>query len=148
METRQALENALREAMRARNETVLRTIRMVMSSVKLSDIEKGKPLDEAGIQAVVQKEIKSRRESIAEAEKAGRPDLIANSQAEIAVLEAYLPKQMEESELHELVKAAAAETGAAGPGDMGKVMKAVMPKVQGRAPGDAVSAAVKKLLAG
>jgi hypothetical protein len=148
METRQALESAMREAMRSRNETALRTLRMVISSIKFTEIEKGKPVDEAGVQAVLQKEIKSRRESIQDAEKAGRADLIQAAKDEIGLLEGYLPKQLEESELLDLVKAAAVEAGAVGPADMGKVMKTVMPKVQGRAPGDVVSAAVKKVLSG
>lgn len=138
----------MREAMRSRNETALRTLRMVISSIKFTEIEKGKPVDEAGVQAVLQKEIKSRRESIQDAEKAGRADLIQAAKDEIGLLEGYLPKQLEESELLDLVKAAAVEAGAVGPADMGKVMKTVMPKVQGRAPGDVVSAAVKKVLSG
>lgn len=148
METRQALETAMREAMRSRNEIALRTIRMVISAIKFTEIEKGKALDEAGVQAILQKEIKSRREAIADAEKAGRGDLVEAGRAEIGLLEAYLPQQLSENDLAELVKAAISETGANGPADMGKVMKTVMPKVQGRAPGDAVSAAVKKILTG
>jgi uncharacterized protein YqeY len=148
METRQALETAMREAMRSRNETALRTIRMVVSAIKFNEIEKGKPVDEAGVQAILQKEIKSRRESIADAQASSRADLIEANQAEIAILEAYLPKQLSADELAALVREAVAETGASAPADMGKVMKAVMPKVQGRAAGDAVSAAVRKVLAG
>ena len=148
METRQALETAMRDAMRSRNEIALRTIRMVVSAIKFTEIEKGKPLDEAGIQSILQKEIKSRREAIAEAEKAARPDLAEAGKAEVTILEAYLPKQLSEDDLTALVKAAIAETGAAGPSDLGKVMKAALPKIQGRAPGDVVSAAVRKILAG
>jgi uncharacterized protein len=148
METRQALETAMREAMRSRNEITLRTVRMVLSSVKFADKEKGNLLDEAAVQAILQKEIKSRREALADAEKASRADLIEAAKAEITVLETFLSKQLSEGELTDLVKAAIAETGAAAPSDMGKVMKAVLPKIQGRAPGDAVSAAVRKILAG
>jgi uncharacterized protein YqeY len=148
METRQELETAMREAMRSRDEITLRTIRMVMSSVKMADIDKGQPVDEAGIQSILQKEIKSRHEAVAEAEKAGRADLIEANKAEITILNAYVPKQMSASELDELVKTAIVETAASGPGDMGKVMKAVLPKVQGRAPGNVVSAAVRKILEG
>ena len=138
----------MREAMRSRNEVALRTIRMVVSAIKFNEIEKGKPVDEAGVQAILQKEIKSRRESIADAQASSRADLVEANQAEIAILEAYLPKQLGPDELAALVREAVAETGASAPADMGKVMKAVMPKVQGRAPGDAVSAAVRKVLAG
>jgi uncharacterized protein len=148
METRQALETAMREAMRSRDEITLRTIRMVMSSVKMAEIDKGQPVDEAGIQSILQKEIKSRQEAVAEAEKAGRSDLIEANKAEISILDAYVPKQMSASELDELVKTTVIETAASGPSDMGKVMKAILPKVQGRAPGNVVSAAVRKILEG
>jgi uncharacterized protein len=148
METKQALESSLRDAMRNKNETVLRTIRLVMSSVKMAEIEKGKPLDEPAVLAILQKEIKSRKESISDAEKAGRPDLMAASNAEIAILEAYLPRQMPEHELQELVKAAILEADAKSPNDMGKVMKILMPKVQGQVAGDVLSKTVRNLLAG
>jgi uncharacterized protein YqeY len=95
---------------------------------------------------LIQKEVKNRRESLEEAKKADRADLIADNEAEIKVLEVFLPKAMPADELRSLVQAAIAETGAASPADMGKVMKAVMPKVAGRAPNDMVSAAVKELL--
>jgi uncharacterized protein YqeY len=95
---------------------------------------------------LIQKEIKNRREAIEEAKRANRSDLIEGNEAEIKVLEIFLPKAMPAEELRALVQAAIAETGAAAPGDMGKVMKIVIPKVAGRAPNDAVSAAVKELL--
>lgn len=147
METKQALETALRDAMRSKNDVALRTIRQVMSAIKMAEIEKGKPLDEAGIVSAIQKEVKSRRETIADAEKANRPDLASASQSEIAVLEKFLPAQLSEAELVELVKNAVTETQAASIADMGKVMKALMPKVQGRAPGDMVNQIVRKVLA-
>jgi uncharacterized protein YqeY len=148
MEIKQALENALHDAMRSKNEIVLKTIRLVMSTVKLAEIEKGKTMDDAGVVAVLQKEIKSRKESIADAEKASRPDLVASANAEISILEAYLPKQISEEELNELVKSAISEIKASAPSDMGKVMKIVMPKVQGRVAGDVLSQAVRKQLGG
>ena len=148
MNLRNSLELALRDAMRAKNELVLRTIRMVLSTVKLSEVEKGNPLDEAGIVAVVQKEIKSRRELISDAEKANRPDLIETAKAEIALLETYLPDQLSDEELESLVKEAILETSASSPADMGKVMKVLLPKVQGRVAGDVLSKMVRNLLAG
>jgi uncharacterized protein YqeY len=96
--------------------------------------------------ALIQKEIKNRREAIEEAKKAERPDLIGDNEAEIKVLEVFLPKAMPMEELRALVQAAIAETGAAAPSDMGKVMKIVMPKVAGRAPNDMISSTVKELL--
>jgi len=148
METKQALETALREAMRSKDENSLRTIRMVVSSIKFAEIEKGAPLDEAGILGILQKEVKSRREAIADAEKAGRPDLVELGLAEIGILEKYLPKQMSEQELVELIQSAIHETGAQSAADMGKVMKVLMPKIQGRVSGDQVSRLVRSSLAG
>ncbi|HNO93359.1 MAG TPA: GatB/YqeY domain-containing protein, partial [Anaerolineales bacterium] len=94
----------------------------------------------------IQKEVKNRREALEEAKKANRSDLIADNEAEIKVLEEFLPKAMSADELRALVQAAITETGAAAPSDMGKVMKIVMPKVAGRAPNDAISSMVKELL--
>jgi uncharacterized protein YqeY len=96
--------------------------------------------------ALMQKEIKNRREALEEAKKANRADLAADNEAEIAVLESFLPKAMPAEELRALVQAAITETGAAAPSDMGKVMKAVMGKVAGRAPNDMISATVRELL--
>ena len=148
METKLALETALRDAMRSKNVAVLRTIRLVMSSIKMAEIEKGQPLDENGVLSILQKEIKSRKEAYADAEKASRPDLMEISTTEIAILDGFLPKQMSAEELMDLVKSAIQEVQAKAPSDMGKVMKIVMPKVQGRVAGDVLSQTVKKLLAG
>ena len=140
------LESSLKDAMRSGNDVQKRTIRMVLSSVKFEEINKGSALDDAGVMGIVQKEIKVRQESIAGAEKAGRQDLIAESQSEIAVLESYLPKQMSDEELVRLVSDAIAEVQAATPADMGKVMKVLLPKIQGRAANDQVSKVVRQLL--
>jgi len=94
----------------------------------------------------LQKEIKNRREALEEARKANRVDLVEANEAEIKVLEVFLPKAMPAEELRSIVQAAIAETGAAAPSDMGKVMKVVMAKVAGRAPNDMISAAVRELL--
>ena len=103
-------------------------------------------MDEAGVIAIIQKELKARQESLQEAEKANRPDLAERAKSEISFLETFLPKQLSEDELATLVREAIAEVGASGPAEMGKVMKAVMPKVQGRSTGDQVSQAVRKQL--
>jgi len=146
MDLKTSLENDLKDAMRSNDEVKRRTLRMVLSAVKLSEIEKGAKLEEALIIAILQKEIKGRNEAISDAERANRPDLISENQAEIRVLETYLPKQMEESELRALIQSVILEIGATGTADMGKVIKAVFPKVQGRAPNDRVSAIVRQLL--
>ena len=146
MELKEKIQNDLKESMRAGDDVRKRTLRMVIASSKMTEIDKGSPLDEQGLMAIIQKEIKSRRESIQEAQKAGRPDLEAAAQAEIAVLESYLPAPMSDTELAALAQAVAAELGATGPADMGKVIKATLARVQGRAPGDKVSQAVRMIL--
>ena len=146
MDTRQKLETTLREAMRSRDELRLRTVRMIMSAVKLTEVERGTALDESGLQSILQKELKSRRESLSEAEKAGRTDLISAAQAEIEFIETFLPAQLSAAELTALAQAAIAAAGASSPADMGKVMKVLLPQVQGRARGDEVSQLVRRLL--
>lgn len=148
MSIKQDIEAALKDAMKAGDETRKRTYRLILTSVKLAEVEAGKPLDDPATLAVIQKEIKIRRESIEGAEQAQRADLIAETQKEIAILEGFLPKQLSDAELTEMVQAAIRETGAAGPADTGKVMKALMPKIQGRATGERVSQAVRKVLQG
>ena len=147
METKEKLTNALHEAMKNNKEVVKRTLRMVLTNVKLAEVEKGSALDEPAMLALIQKEIKMRNESIAEAEKASRPDLAAANHEEIAVLESFLPKQMGEDELRAIISEAISEVQAAAPSDMGKVMKVVLPKIQGRAANDQVSRIVREMLA-
>jgi len=119
---------------------------MVLSAIKLVEIDKGAPLDETGIALILQKEVKSRRESIADAQRANRLDLIATSEAEISILEGFLPKPLTSDELDALVRQAIQETGATSLREMGQVMKVLMPRLQGRLGGDQVSQAVRKLL--
>ena len=140
------LNDSMKEAMKSGDEVRKRTVRMALAAVKQAEVDKRIELDDTAVMNLLQKEVKNRREAIEEAKKADRADLIAANEAEIKVLEAFLPKAMPAEELRALVQAAIAETGASGPGDMGKVMKAVMPKVAGRAPNDMVSAAVKEAL--
>ena len=140
------LNDSMKDAMKSGDEVRKRTIRMALAAVKQVEVDKRIELDDMAIMALLQKELKNRRESLEEAKKANRADLVADNEAEIKVLEVFLPKAMPAEELHALVQAAITETGAASPADMGKVMKLVMPKVAGRAPNDAVSSAVKELL--
>jgi uncharacterized protein YqeY len=125
-----------------------RTLRMALSVIKLAEVEKGDQLDEAEFASILHKEVKSRHESIADAQKANRPDLIAASEAEIAIVESFLPKPFSPEELESLSRQVVAEMGATSMRDMGQVMKALLPRVQGRATGDQVSQAVRKLLQG
>jgi uncharacterized protein YqeY len=132
--------------MKAGDEVRKRTVRMVLAAIKQAEIDRRVTLDEPAVLSILQKEIKMRKESIAEAKGAGREDLVSASEAEIEVLNVFLPQGLDAAELRALVQAAIAETGAASAADMGKVMKALMPKVAGRAPGDQVSATVRELL--
>ena len=136
----------MKEAMKSGDEVRKRTVRMALAAVKQVEVDKRIELDDAAIMALLQKEIKNRREALEEAKKINRTDLIEANEAEIKVLEAFLPKAMPAEELRALVQAAITEAGAASPADMGKVMKLVMPRVAGRAPNDMVSATVKELL--
>ena len=146
MTTKAQLENALKDAMRSRDEVRKRTLRMTLSAIRLVEIDKGKPLDEQGILAVLQKEVKSRQEAISEAQHAGRPELQAEAEAEIQVLENYLPQQLSDEELETLAKQAIAEVGATSAREMGQVMQVLVPRLQGRASGGQASQAVRKLL--
>jgi hypothetical protein len=146
MITKAQLETALKEGLRSGDELLKNTVRMVLSSIKLMEIEKGTPLDETGIASVLQKEVKSRRESIVDAQRANRPDLVASAEAEIAILESFLPKAMASEELETLARQTVQEVGATSLREMGQVMKVLIPRLQGRASGDQASQAVRKLL--
>lgn len=146
MTTKSQLENELKKAMLSKDELRKSTIRLALASIKLAEVEKRGSLDEAGITAILMKEVKSRHETIADAQRAQRPDIITTAQAEIAILETFLPKPFSDEELRSLVRQVIAEVGAGSPADMGKVMKALTPRIQGRARGDQVSQVVRQLL--
>ena len=146
MDTKAKLNESMKDAMKTGDEVRKRTVRMVLAAVKQAEVDKRADMDDMAIVALIQKEIKNRREALEEAKTANRSDLMANNEAEIKVLEVFLPQAMPADELRAIVQVAIAETGAAAPSDMGKVMKVVMPKVAGRAPNDMISAAVKELL--
>ncbi len=147
MLTNEGLQSDLQQAIRDGDDVRKRTLRMVLTAVKLAEVEKMEPLEAAEIIAVIQKEAKMRRESIEYADRAERQDLIGPLESELALLQTYLPQPFSDEELRALAQEAITEAGAAGPQDMGKVMKILMPKVQGRADGKAVSEAVRGLLA-
>ena len=146
MSLKTQLNDSMKDAMRSGDEVRKRTVRMALAAIKQVEVDKRLELDDAAVMSLLQKEIKNRRESLEEAKKANRSDLIEANEAEIKVLEAFLPKAMPVEELRALVQAAITETGASSPADMGKVMKMVMAKVAGRAPNDRVSATVRELL--
>jgi uncharacterized protein len=149
---RDQINDALKEAMKAKNERAVSTLRMVNSSLKNADIEargagKG-PLGDAELLALLQKMIKQRQESVALYEQGGRADLVRQEQEEIAIISAYLPKQMSEPEMKAAIEAAVKETGAAGMKDMGKVIGLLRGKYAGQMDMARASAMVKAQLAG
>ncbi|HLF73413.1 MAG TPA: GatB/YqeY domain-containing protein [Anaerolineales bacterium] len=146
MTIKSELNESMKDALRSGDEVRKRTVRMVLAAVKQVEVDKRTELDDMAVMSLIQKEIKNRRESLEEAKKAARADLVEANQAEIKVLESFLPEAMSDEELRALVQAAINETGAGSPAEMGKVMKIVMPRVAGRAPNDRVSATVRELL--
>jgi uncharacterized protein YqeY len=140
------LENSLHEAMRSGDVARKRTLRMALSAIRLAEVEKGAALDEPAVLAILQKEIKSRRESISDAQQAGRPDIAADAELEIGILEEYLPQPLSPAELEAMARAAIEEAGATSPREMGQVMKILMPRIQGRADGAQASQIVRELL--
>ena len=148
MDTQEQVESDFKDAMRAGDEMRKRTLRMVLSSIKLAEVDKGESLEEPEVLAIIQKEIKSSRESIADAKRGDRADIVTEAEAEIKILEAYLPQPLTQNEIEALAQEAIAEVGAASPKEMGMVMKVLMPRVQGRADGSQVSQTVRQLLTG
>lgn len=146
LETRKKIELALHDAMRANDELRKRTIRLVLASIKNSEIDKGNPPDESGVLTIIQKEVKSRNESISDAQKADRADLILTAEKEIKILEEFLPNAVDEDELRILVQSTITELAPANLADMGKIIKAVITKTQGRATGDRISRVVREYL--
>lgn len=146
MDLKTKLNDSVKDAMKSGDEVRKRTVRMTLAAIKQVEVDKRTTLDDMAVIAIIQKEIKNRREALEEAKKANRADLVEANEAEIKVLEGFLPEAMPSEELRALVQAAIAETGASSPADMGKVMKVVMSRAAGRAPGDMVSATVKELL--
>ena len=146
MNKKQEIQTALTAAMKARDEDTKRTLRLVMSSVKLAEVETGNELDDARLLSILQKEVKTREDMIEEAKKAGRDDLLQAAQRELVILGQFLPQQMNSDELNALAKSAIEEAGATEMRDMGKVMSLLMPKLEGRASGQDASKAVRELL--
>ena len=146
MDIKTKLNDSVKDAMRTNDEVRKRTLRMALAAIKQVEVDKRVALDDMAVIALIQKEIKNRREALDEAKKANRPDLAEANEAEIKVLEVFLPQAMPAEELRAVVQAAITETGASQPSDMGKVMKVVMGKVAGRAPNDMISQMVRELL--
>jgi uncharacterized protein len=136
----------MKGAMRAGEKERLGTIRLVLAAIKQREVDERITLDDGQVLAVLEKMIKQRKESIAQFESGGRADLVAKEQAELAVLQVYLPAQMSDAEVDALIAEAIAATGATSVKDMGKVMGIVKAKAQGKADMGAVSARIKQKL--
>jgi len=136
------------EAQRARETARLGTIRLLLAAIKQKEVDERIELDDATVSSIVEKLIKQRKDSISQFQAAGRDDLVAAEQAELVVLQAYLPEQLSAAEVEAAVAAAIAESGAASAKDMGKVMGLLKPRLAGRADMGQVSALIKTRLAG
>lgn len=142
------LTEAMKDAMRAQQKERLAAIRLALSAIKQVEVDERKELADNDVLAVLDKMVKQRRESVAQYEQASRADLAAAENAEIAVLQEFLPAQLTEAEIDALVAKTIADTGAAGIRDMGKVMNALRPQLAGRADMGAVSNRIKAKLGG
>lgn len=142
------IESAMRDAMRARDEQRTQTLRMAMAAAHNLKIAHGRDLTDAEVVDVLTRQVKQRRESIAMYRDAGHEDRAAAEEQEAAILAEFLPQQLSEPEIETLVREAIAETGASGPGDLGRVMGRVAPQTRGRADGRTVSEVVRRLLEG
>ena len=146
MGLKQQINDDMKAAMRAKEAARLGTIRLLLAEIKRKEVDERIELDDAQTQAIVEKMIKQRRDSITQFEAGNRPDLAEVEKAELAVLAAYMPAALSDEEVQAAVQAAVAETGAAGPQDMGKVMGVLKAKLAGRADMTVVSGLVKKAL--
>lgn len=147
MSLMEQIEKDVIQAMKTKDTVKVSTLRMLKSAIVnyLIQVKKEK-VEDADVQSMIAKQAKQRRESLESFEKAGRRDLVEKEKAELCILESYLPKQLSDDELQREVQKAIAATGATGLADMGKLMKVLMPAIQGKADGKRIQAAVKTFL--
>jgi uncharacterized protein YqeY len=136
----------LKTAMRQGDESRKSTIRLVRGAIKNAEIERGRDLEEGELLAVIAREAKQRRDSIREFEKGGRPDLVASEEAELRILQEYLPRQMSRQEIEAEAQRVVDELGVSEPRQIGEVMRRLMPQLRGRADGKLVNEVVTSLL--
>ncbi|TWI64294.1 hypothetical protein IP91_03062 [Pseudoduganella lurida] len=148
MSLKAQITDDMKAAMRAKEAGKLNTIRLILADIKRKEVDEQIELNDTQVLAVVEKMIKQRKDSITQFEAGGRADLADIEKAELAVLAAYMPAGLSDEEIAAAVKAAVAESGAAGPQDMGKVIAILKPQLAGRADMGVVSGLVKKALAG
>jgi uncharacterized protein YqeY len=147
MSLKERLADDLMDAIRKREESRKTAIRMATWAIKNAEVEKGAQLSDPDVIAILGREAKRRKESIAEFEKAGRDDLVAKEQAELEVLQTYLPEQISRDEIMKAAREVIAEVGAGGPADKGKVMPVLIGRLAGRAEGREINEVVSELLA-
>jgi len=148
MSLKERLNSDLWDAMRSGEEHRKSALRLALAALHNAEIEAGADLDDGAVLSVLAKEAKQRRESIEEFRKGGRDDLVAREQAQLAVIEPYLPQQMTREEIAEAARAVIAEVGARGAGDKGKVMPVLVSQLRGRADGREINAVVTEILTG
>lgn len=146
MSLKEQITEDMKNAMRAKDTGRLGTIRLLLAAMKQKEVDERVELDDAAVIAIVEKLIKQRKDSISQFQAANREDLVAIENAELVVLQAYMPAQMSEAEVAAVVAKVVAEVGASGPQDMGKVMGVVKPQLAGKADMGIVSAQVKAAL--
>ena len=148
MSLKERITEDMKAAMRAKDAARLGAIRFLQAAIKQKEVDERVEVDDAAILAIIDKLIKQRRDSITQFEAAGRRDLVDKEQAELALLQGYLPQQLTDAELEAAVDGALAESGATGAAAMGKVMAVLKPRIAGRADIGKASALVKKKLVG
>jgi hypothetical protein len=146
MNLSERLNDDMKQAMRSQDKFKLTTIRMMRASVKNLEIDLKRSLEDNEVLEILGREIKIRKDSLQEFKKAGRDDLVTGLAAEIEIISQYLPEQLTEEEIQEIVRQTIQELGASSKADMGKVMSALMPKTKGRADGKLVNQYVQQLL--
>lgn len=146
MTLKEQLQSDMADAMRAGDNARRDTLRLLLAAIKQTEIDSQRTLDDAGVQAVLSKQAKQRRESIADYERAGRNDLAEQERAELNLIDSYLPQMMDRAEIEALAAKTISQLGADGPKDTGRVMGVLMPQVRGQADGRLVSEVVRELL--
>lgn len=146
MNLSERLTDDMKQAMKSQDKFKLTTIRMMRASVKNLEIDLKRPLDDNEVLDILSREVKIRKDSLQEFKNAGRDDLASGLVAEIEIISQYLPEQLTEEEIQEIVRQTIQELGASSKADMGKVMSALMPKTKGRADGKLVNKAVQQFL--
>jgi uncharacterized protein YqeY len=146
MTLKEQLRLDMADAMRTGDNEKRDTLRLLLAAIKQVEVDEQQSLDDAGVQTVLAKQAKQRRESIADYERAGRADIADREIAELVIIESYLPQMMSREEITEIANRTIADLGADGPKDTGRVMGSLMPQVKGKADGRLVSEIVRELL--